>query len=326
MGRVVTDPDRSKLASSWHAGEREMQRRAGVDDELAPFDVRILRNNLSAVQQAFYARLSYAVVGSVDRSGAPWATMIEGQPGFLTAHGAFALDVTTERDASDPANDGLDDGDAIGLLGIDLSVRRRLRLNGHIQRRSPGGFRLGVEQSYGNCPKYIQAREASFVAPVDERPPVIAEALTALDEPARALIASSDTFFVASYVDRDASERQVDVSHRGGLPGFMRVEANGVLTVPEFPGNTFYNTLGNFVLNPRAGLCCADFHNGDVLQMTGDVLLDAHSQATFVEAEQFWQFIPRRIVRRRGALRQRWMLFEDGWSPDSLDMGTWEAT
>jgi hypothetical protein len=60
--------------------------------------------------------------------------------------------------------------------------------------------------------------------------------------------------------------------------------------------------------------------------MTGDVLLDAHSQATFVEAEQFWQFIPRRIVRRRDALRQRWVLFDDGWSPDSLDMGTWEAT
>jgi predicted pyridoxine 5'-phosphate oxidase superfamily flavin-nucleotide-binding protein len=99
------------------------------------------------VQQAFYARLSYAVVGSVDRSGAPWATMIEGQPGFLAAHGAFALDVTTERDASDPANAGLEDGDAIGLLGIDLSVRRRLRLNGHIQRRSPGGFRLGAPTS-----------------------------------------------------------------------------------------------------------------------------------------------------------------------------------
>lgn len=322
----MTDPDRSKLASSWHAGEREMQHRAGVDDELAPFDVRLFRNNLSAVQQAFYARLSYAVVGTVDSSGAPWATMIEGPPGFLAAHGAFALDVTAERDASDPANDGLEDGDAIGLLGIDLSVRRRLRLNGHLQRRSSGGFRLGVEQSYGNCPKYIQAREASFVSSVDQRAPVVAEELPALDEPARALIAASDTFFVASYVDRAVGERQVDVSHRGGLPGFMRVEANGVLTVPEFPGNTFYNTLGNFVLNPRAGIWCADFQTGDVLQMTGDVRLDAHSAATFVEAEQFWQFTPRRIVRRRDALRQRWMLFEDGWSPDSLDMGTWEAT
>jgi uncharacterized protein len=321
----VPDSDRSKLAASWHAGEREMQHRAGVDDALAGLDARIYRNNLSAVQQAFYARLSYAVLGSVDQGGAPWATMIEGNPGFLAAHGVFALDVTLERNASDPADQGLEQGSAIGMIGIDLATRRRLRLNGHIDRWSPGVFRLAIEQSFGNCPKYIQARSASFVPATDDRPPVIAEELASLDEQARAMIASSDTFFVASYVDREGGERQVDVSHRGGLPGFMRVEADGVLTVPEFPGNTFYNTLGNFLLNPRAGLWCADFRSGDVLQMTGDVRFGSHGDATFVLAEQYWQFVPRRIVRRRKALRQRWMLFEDGWSPDSLDMGTWEA-
>ena len=302
-----------------------MQHRAGVDDALAGLDVRIYRNNLSPVQQAFYARLSYAVIGSVDTGGAPWATMVEGQPGFLAAHGVFALDVTMDRDASDPADEGLEQGSAVGMIGIDLATRRRLRLNGHIDRWSSGAFRLAIEQSFGNCPKYIQARDASFVSTTNDESSVIAEELPALDEQARAMIASSDTFFVASYVDREGGERQVDVSHRGGLPGFMLVESDGVLTVPEFPGNTFYNTLGNFLLNPRAGLWCADFRSGDVLQMTGDVRLGSHGEATFVQAEQYWQFVPRRIVRRRKALRQRWMLFEDGWSPDSLDMGTWEA-
>ena len=302
-----------------------MQHRAGVDDALADLDVRIFRNSLGAAQQAFYARLSYAVLGGVDKSGSPWATMIEGNPGFLAAHGVFALDVTMERDASDPADEGFEQGSAIGMIGIDLATRRRLRLNGHIDRWSSGTFRLAIEQSFGNCPKYIQARAASFVSTADDRSPVIAEELPVLDEHARALIASSDTFFVASYVDREGGERQVDVSHRGGLPGFMRVEPDGVLTVPEFPGNTFYNTLGNFLLNPRAGLWCADFRTGEVLQMTGDVRLGSHGDATFVQAEQYWQFAPRRIVRRRKALRQRWTLFDDGWSPNSLDMGTWEA-
>ena len=302
-----------------------MQHRAGVEDALAGLDVRIYRNNLSPVQQAFYARLSYAVIGSVDTGGAPWATMIEGQPGFLAAHGVFALDVTVDRDASDPADQGLEQGNAVGMIGIDLATRRRLRLNGHIDRWSSGVFRLAIEQSFGNCPKYIQARAASFESTTDDRPPVMAEELPALDEQARAMIASCDTFFVASYVNREGGERQVDVSHRGGLPGFMHVESDGVLTVPEFPGNTFYNTLGNFLVNPRAGLWCADFRSGDVLQMTGDVRLGSHGEATFVQAEQYWQFVPRRIVRRRKALRQQWMLFEDGWSPDSLDMGTWEA-
>lgn len=321
----MSDLDRSRLASSWHAGEREMQHRAGVDDALADLDVRIFRNNLGTTQQAFYARLSYAVLGSVDKSGSPWATMVEGNPGFLAAHGVFALDITMERDASDPADEGFEQGSAIGMIGIDLATRRRLRLNGHIDRWSSGTFRLAIEQSFGNCPKYIQARAASFVSTTDDRSSVIAEELPVLDEHARALIASSDTFFVASYVDREGGERQVDVSHRGGLPGFIRVEPDGVLTVPEFPGNTFYNTLGNFLLNPRAGLWCADFRTGEVLQMTGDVRLGSHGDATFVQAEQYWQFVPRRIVRRRKALRQRWTLFDDGWSPNSLDMGTWEA-
>src|ERR1700754_2979407 len=138
----MPDPDRSKLASSWHAGEREMQHRAGVDDALAGLDVRIFRNNLGAAQQAFYARLSYVVLGTVDKRGAPWATMIEGNPGFLAAHGVFALDVTMEREASDPADEGLEQGSAVGMIGIDLATRRRLRLNGHIDRWTPGVFRL----------------------------------------------------------------------------------------------------------------------------------------------------------------------------------------
>lgn len=321
----MSDPDRATLASTWHTGERAMQRRAGVADDLAGLDVRIFRNNISAVQQAFYARLSYAVIGTVDAAGAVWATMIEGSPGFLAAHGAFAMDVTARRDVSDPANGGLEDGDAIGLLGIDLDTRRRLRLNGHIERTSSETFRLGIEQSFGNCPKYIQARSACPPASTINQPPVVAEELSFLDEEARALIAATDTFFVASYVDREGGERQVDVSHRGGLPGFMRVEANGTLTVPDFPGNKFYNTLGNFALNPRAGLWCADFRTGDVLQLTGDVLFGSPDCDAFVEAEQCWQLVPRRIVRRRKALRQRWTLVEGGWSPDSLDMGTWQT-
>jgi predicted pyridoxine 5'-phosphate oxidase superfamily flavin-nucleotide-binding protein len=319
------DRNRATLAASWHAGERAMQRRAGVADDLDGLDVRLFRNNLSAVQQAFYARLSYAVIGSVDAAGSVWATMIEGAPGFLAAHGAFALDVTTPRDSSDPADEGLDDGAAVGLLGIDLDTRRRLRLNGHIERTSPAAFRLHVEQSFGNCPKYIQARSASLPASSVEDHAVVAEELSTLDDEARELIAATDTFFVASYVDREGGERQVDVSHRGGLPGFMRVDAGGTVTVPDFPGNTFYNTLGNFVLNPRAGLWCADFSTGDVLQLTGDVTFGSADCAAFVEAEQCWQFIPRRIIRRRKALRQRWTLVEGGWSPDSLRMGTWQA-
>ncbi|MGO7969101.1 flavin-nucleotide-binding protein, partial [Rhizobium ruizarguesonis] len=70
-----------------------------------------------------------------------------------------------------------------------------------------------------------------------------------LDDRARQMVEGADTFLVASYVDRDNGERQVDVSHRGGNAGFVHIGADGVLTIPDFPGNRFFNTLGNFLVN-----------------------------------------------------------------------------
>ena len=60
---------------------------------------------------------------------------------------------------------------------------------------------------------------------------------------------SADTFFVASA----HAERGVDASHRGGLPGFVRVLGDRTLEIPDYPGNSMFNTLGNPAADPRAG-------------------------------------------------------------------------
>lgn len=54
-------------------------------------------------------------------------------------------------------------GQRLGLLGIDFETRRRNRLN--VVVRSLVGDRLDVDvlQSYGNCPKYIQARQCEWL-------------------------------------------------------------------------------------------------------------------------------------------------------------------
>ena len=49
-------------------------------------------------------------------------------------------------------------GARLGLLGIDLATRRRNRLNAVVDSVADGKLHLSVLQSYGNCPKYIQAR------------------------------------------------------------------------------------------------------------------------------------------------------------------------
>jgi predicted pyridoxine 5'-phosphate oxidase superfamily flavin-nucleotide-binding protein len=219
----------------------------------------------------------------------------------------------------------MEDGDAIGLLGIDPTTRRRNRLNGTVQRAGSHGFDITVGQSFGNCPQYIQNRSTAFVRDPAEasRAPVVES--STLDARARHTIAAADTFYVASYVDRDGGTRQVDVSHRGGKPGFVRVGADGVLTIPDFSGNMFFMTLGNFVVNPKAGLLFFDPATGDVLQLTGEarVVVDSPEIDAFAGAERLWTFTPRRVLHRPEGLPLRWTMAADGWSPSLRGTGDW---
>jgi predicted pyridoxine 5'-phosphate oxidase superfamily flavin-nucleotide-binding protein len=243
----------------------------------------------------------------------------------MQAASPHRLSIRIPRDPGDPADAGMEDGDGLGLLGIDLFTRRRNRLNGLVSRNDDEGFDLVVEQSYGNCPKYIQMREFSFTrdpAKPSAEPSIPQEAA---DDRVRALIQSADTLFVASYVARQSGHRQVDVSHRGGKPGFVRIGPDGVMTIPDFAGNRFFNTLGNFLVNPKGGLAFPDWETGDLLQLTGDVevILDSPEIKDFQGAERFWRFKPHQILYRPDALPLRWAASPEGRSPNSLLTGSW---
>ncbi|KQQ49133.1 FAD-binding oxidoreductase [Rhizobium sp. Leaf311] len=313
-------------SSPWHAGELEMQRHAGVIEQMDPVGRRVFRTFLLDQHREFYPLLPFIVIGSVDGDGTPWATIRSGRPGFLHSPDPHTLDVDATGDADDPAEAGMNDGDPIGLVGVDLITRRRNRMNGTVIRDSNDRFSVAVEQSFGNCPRYIQNRQFSFVRD-PAMPPrfekVVSDRLNAYE---RRIIESADTFFVASYVDRDSEGRQVDVSHRGGRPGFVRIDADGSLTVPDFNGNLFFNTLGNFVVNPRAGLLFVDHETGDMLQIAGsvEVILDSPEIAAFEGAERLWRVTPEKVVLRRDALPLRWRFLEDGMSPSSLMTGDWQ--
>ncbi|HZR36844.1 MAG TPA: pyridoxamine 5'-phosphate oxidase family protein [Nevskia sp.] len=313
--------------SPWHAGEVALQRRAGVAERMEQIGRQVLRNHLNEQHRLFYPQLPFVALGAVDAQGEAWATLRAGQPGFLRAPDPSALHIALPRDPADPAETGMDDGQPLALLGIELHTRRRNRLNGSIRRGGGTGFDLLVQQSYGNCPRYIQLRDFSFArdpAVATTQPPV---ELPRLDARARAMIAGADTFFVATYASGADGRRQVDVSHRGGKPGFVRIDADGALTIPDFNGNLFFNTLGNILATGRAGLVFVDFASGDLLQLSGgaELLADPPELAAFEGAERLWRFTPRRVVHRADALPLRWSFREGGWSPFVLATGGWPA-
>lgn len=308
---------------TWHEGEKYIQEKVGVAERMEGVGQRVVRDYMPDQHRSFYAQLPFIVLGSVDAGGDAWATLLTGKPGFMSSPTPTILDIAAQLDPSDPAGADIQDGSPIGLLGIELHTRRRNRMNG-IVTRAHGGLHIDVDQSFGNCPRYIQLRDYEFIRAPDEPFTGVVENLPELDASARALIEAADTFFVASYADRH-SRRQVDVSHRGGKAGFVRVAEDGTLTIPDFNGNFFFSTLGNILLTRKAGLIFVDYRSGDLLQMTGDagVIFDSPEVAAFQGAERLWTFRARRIVRRRGVLALRWTFREDGWSPSSLITGDW---
>lgn len=305
--------------SPWHAGEKELQAHIGVSERMDVLGRRVIRDHMPDQHRTFYQQLPFMLYGTVDAHDRPWASVLEGPPGFASSPEPGLLQFSSLPAADDPAQ--LSTGAAIGLLGIELHTRRRNRINGHIGSMTESGFAVTVDQSFGNCPQYIQLRQLRSV-PLAEPATRPAQHLTELDEAAKAMIAEADTFFVASFVDVDGV-RSVDVSHRGGQAGFVQVEGNR-LTIPDFAGNLFFNTLGNLLINPKAGLLFIDFNSGDLLHLNGrtEIILEGPLVEAFQGAERLWMFHVEHVVRRPAALGLRWRF--DGVSPTSLLTGTWE--
>ncbi|WLI44088.1 pyridoxamine 5'-phosphate oxidase family protein [Pseudomonas beijingensis] len=308
--------------SPWHEGELTLQRSVGAVDMMAGVGQRQLaRTWMPDQHREFYAQLPFVVLGAVDRQGDVWATLRAGQPGFMSSPDPQTLHINLEPEPNDPAQEGMGEGDAIGMLGIELHTRRRNRMNGVVRRQLAPGLEIAVSQAYGNCPRYINLRQYQFVDAQAAAP----RQLTVSDPLVRRLVTEADSFHIATYVVRDG-ERQVDASHRGGKPGFVRMDEDGSLTIPDFSGNLFFNTLGNILLNPRAGLVFVDFQTGDLLQMSGSaqVLLDDPQINAFQGAERLLRFTPQRIVYRPAAIALRWKDQDEGDSPNSLMTGSWE--
>ncbi len=250
------------------------------------------------------------IAGTVDGAGQPWASVLAAPPGFMQSPDPRHLVLRARPLAADPLQENLAEGVSIGLLGIEPHTRRRNRMNGVVLGLSETGFSVQVSQSFGNCPKYIQAREPVYV----EDAPHVAAVVRAsgLDEAARRMIAQADTLFIATSYAGDVlgtgHAGGVDVSHRGGKPGFVRVDADGTLTMPDFFGNFFFNTLGNIAVHPRAGLLFIDFESGDLLYLavTAEIVWDGADLASFQGAHRLLRMKVLALRRAPAALPLRW--------------------
>jgi uncharacterized protein len=274
--------------SPYHEGERWVQDRTDERHQAERTGIGI-RGQIIGGALGFLSDQRILAVASVDSGGGLWASLLCGEKEFV--HSSDGTEVILERaklivQPQDPLWSNVSLGSKLGLLAIELATRRRLRVNGAVSGLTSETIIINVQEAYPNCPKYIQKREPrgektrGIVTPPQRG--------SSLDSERIALLTKADTLFVAS----GHPTKGLDASHRGGKPGFVRVLDEQTLRIPDYPGNSMFNTLGNFHVNPRVGLLIWDVEAGRTLQLTGSVTLHFDEEDS-VQAtggtKRFWE-------------------------------------
>ena len=101
---------------------------------------------------------------------------------------------------------------------------------------------------------------------IGEPSPVVATKVdTRLDEFARAYIERSP-FVIMATADAEGNQ---DVSPKGDTPGFVRIEDDATLVIPDRKGNQLVFGLQNLLQNPHVGLIFLIPGTGETLRING---------------------------------------------------------
>jgi uncharacterized protein len=241
----------------FHDGERRVQERTGAVERTALRGQRMVRDYLPDEHREFFAALYHVFAATLDANGYPAANVFTGSRGLLTSPDCHHLALGRYDAAFATAR--LAAGDPIALLGLDFTSARRNRANGVIEAAGQDGLLVRIHQSFGNCPKYVHRRYHD-----------IADAET-VETDFRDVVEAAETFFIATRSSdlNVANGGGIDISHRGGQPGFVRWIDTKTILFFDYPGNNFFNTLGNIVTDPRASLLFVNFANGQTWAVRG---------------------------------------------------------
>lgn len=262
----MTTADRhGDAAVGFHSGELAVQDRAGVSGQAGRLSGMVARGQLRSATADFLSSARLAVVTARDAAGRLWTSPLFGEPGFLTAADATTLRLDSPLPEADPLY-AMPNHQPAGAIVIDFATRRRWRINGMLTTEPAGNLVIEVDQSYGNCPKYIQTSNSPAGASGADRELVFTgDRLRAEDRP---LIQHADTFFLGTTHPASGA----DASHRGGSPGFV-LTAHDRVWFPDYPGNNLFNSLGNIAVDPSTALLFVDFTTGTTLQLSGRAAL-----------------------------------------------------
>jgi predicted pyridoxine 5'-phosphate oxidase superfamily flavin-nucleotide-binding protein len=226
--------------------------------------------------------------------------MVAGWPGFASAVTPHAVSIDRRAFVDPDLIAQLQIDRRVGLLALDPSTRRRIRVNGFATVGDTAVL-IDIVECFGNCQQYVQKRPA--VGPEPQTPATVSRG-AALEPSQCDWIAAADTAFLAS-VHSDAGP---DASHRGGRPGFIRVIDDRTIAFHDYPGNDMFQSLGNLTANPSAAMLFVDFTSGATLQLSGSAVVgwDAPDSPT----GRSIVFTMRNVVEKHPATPWKWPVVE----------------
>ena len=253
--------------TGFHEGELTAQRRAGVEAKAARLSRMLQPVELDDGISAFIADRTFAAITARDAFRHLWVSALTGPPGFLHVASPSTLAVNTMMHPADPLH-RLPVGQRVGTVVMEFAARRRVRVNGTLVKSGVDRLVIEVEQTYSNCPQYIQARTLVAETLLRAEAADVRYGIELSPEDVD-LIRGADTFFLGTTNPKRGS----DASHRGGPPGFVSVDGNR-LSWPDYAGNNVFNSFGNLEVDSEAALLFPDFADGTTLQVSGTAEVD----------------------------------------------------
>lgn len=286
------------MENFFHDGQLAVQKIAD-EEEIAKQRIPMISNSLHPRSIPFIEDQILAFPGSEDYNGNIWLSLLIGERGFIKIPSLQEITFDLSKIVSNPTDiffKNIELKPTVGLLFHEAARRIRYRAWG-IARKKENQLVFDIRMGYPSCPKHIQ-REIIEIPEDAKVTSASYQKGTKLGEVEKALIIEAHTFFIATQTKKG----DIESSHRGGDPGFIEIQENGILRVPDYIGNSMFSTLGNIYENPKAALLFVDYKKGETLQLSGNAELqfDQNSKDDFYksgETGRFWTFQTEKWIR-----------------------------
>ena len=282
----------------FHDGQLAVQKIAG-EEEIAKQRIPMILNSLHPRSIPFIEHQVLAFLGSEDSNEEIWLSLIVGERGFIKAPSLKEIIFDKSKIVSNREDiffKNIELKPTVGLLFHEAERRARYRAWG-VARNNGNQLSFDIRMGYPSCPKHIQ-REIIEVVEDSKTTSSKYKKGTILGKLEKEWIIKAHTFFIATQTKKG----DIESSHRGGDPGFIEIQENGLLRVPDYLGNSMFSTLGNIYQNPKAALLFVDYNTGETLQLSGNAELqfDQNSKDDLYksgETGRFWTFETMKWIR-----------------------------